>query len=240
MNMKKVNLSFRRGIVALSALFAAAVLFTACTKNKGDNVDVPSAGLMAFNLATDQQSVVVSLSGNLFTSTPLAYTSYTGIYRSIYTGDRDVKSYDYPASTPLASVNYTFEDDKYYSVFFVGRGGQYRNVITMDNFDSLSALSGKAYIRYVNGIADSVNAVNVTVGSMTKPAAYASVSEFMAVDPGDVNIAVSGAGADTSRSINVAAKNVYTVLLSGVPGATDQNKVQIKFVLNGTLTGEGK
>jgi hypothetical protein len=238
--MKKVFLSFRRSIIAASALFAAAVLFTACLKNKDDDMNIPAAGLMAFNLAPDQQSVVVTLNGNILTQTPLAFGSYNGGYQNIYTGERAVESYDYPASSPLATTSYKFEEDKYYSVYVVGTAGKYRNVISFDNFDSLSAISGKAYIRYINGITDSVNAPNVTVAGTSAAAPYASVSEFKAVDPGEVNIAVSGAGVDASRAITVEAKRLYTVLLTGVPGATDATKVQIRFVSNGTLTDEGK
>jgi hypothetical protein len=152
-----------------------------------------------------------------------------------------VESFDYPASKPLDSLNYTFEKDKYYSVFVVGAKGSYRNVVSADNFDSLSATSGNAYIRFVNGITDSVNTPNVTItaGSnvSNENAAYAGVSQFKAVAPGQVSVAVkNGSGIDASRTITLEAKKVYTVLLTGVPGATDDTKVQIRFIQNGTLT----
>src|SRR5215212_9373981 len=109
--MKKVFLSFRKSVIAASALFAAAVLFTSCLKNKNDdNLNVPAAGLMALNLAPDQQSVVVTLNGNLLTQTSLAFGSYNGGYQNIYTGERAVESYDYPASSPLATTSYKFEE----------------------------------------------------------------------------------------------------------------------------------
>ncbi|HYE56224.1 MAG TPA: DUF4397 domain-containing protein [Chitinophagaceae bacterium] len=238
--MKKVFLSFRTSIIAASALFAAAVLFTSCMKNKDDNMNIPAAGLMALNLAPDQQSVVVTLNGNLLTQTPLAFGSYNGGYQNIYTGERAIESYDYPSSSPLATTSYKFDEDKYYSVFVVGTSGKYRNVVSFDNFDSLSSISGKAYIRYINAITDSVNAQNVTVAGVTKAAPYASVSQFVEVNPGEVNIAVNGAGVDATRAITVEAKKVYTVLLTGVPGATDATRVQIRFISNGTLTDEGK
>jgi hypothetical protein len=238
--MKKVSMSSRKSIIAATALFAVAVLFTSCMKNKDNNVDIPAAGLMAFNLAPDQQSVVVTLNGNLLTNAPLAFGNFSGGYQNVYTGEREIKSYDYPANDPLATTSYKFDEKKYYSVFVVGSDDRYRNVVSVDNFDSLSAISGKAYIRYVNGITDSVNAQNVTVAGSSATAPYASVSEFMAVNPGEVNIAVTGAGVDASRAITVEAKRVYTVLLTGVPGATDATKVQIRYVSNGVLTDEGK
>ncbi|HYF30270.1 MAG TPA: DUF4397 domain-containing protein [Chitinophagaceae bacterium] len=244
--MKKVSLSFRRNLFAGIAIVAAAVLFAACTKNNDNNVDVPAAGLMAVNLAPDQRSVVVTLSGNLLTRTPLSYTSYTGGYQNIYIGNRPVQSFDYPASKPLASVDYEFKDDKYYSVFVVGANNSYRNVVVQDNIDSLSAASGQAYIRYVNAITDSVNTPLVTISAggntvVNETATYAGVSEFKAVAPGQLTVAAkNGAAIDASRTIDVAQGRVYTILLSGVPGATDDTKVQIRFIQNGTLTDDGK
>ena len=145
--MKKISLILRRSVMAGSVIAAAAILLTSCMKNKGDNTEIPAAGLMALNLAPDQQSVVITLSDNLLTRIPLAYTNYTGGYQNIYIGNRPVESFDYPSDKALATTDFTFEKDKYYSVFVVGANNSYRNVVTVDNFDSLSATSGNAYIR---------------------------------------------------------------------------------------------
>jgi uncharacterized protein DUF4397 len=242
--MMKVFSNFKRSLFAGFAIVALAVSVTSCMK-KGDSVDTPSAAILTFNLAPDQHSVVVALSGSNVSGSPLGFGSYSGIYRNIYIGNRTVESFDYPDSAPLASVDYNFEKDKYYSAFVVGAAGHYRNVVAVDNFDSLNATSGNAYIRYINAITDSVSspAVSITAGSnpvSNANAAYASVSEFKAVAPGEVTIAVkSGSAIDVNRTITVEAKKVYTVLLVGMPGETDEaKKVQIRFVQNGTLTNE--
>src|SRR5687767_14902766 len=99
----KISLILRRSVIAASVIAAAAVLLTSCMKNKGDNTEIPAAGLMALNLAPDQQSVVVAHSSNLLTRVPLAYTNYTGGYQNIYIGARPVESFDYPSDKPLAS-----------------------------------------------------------------------------------------------------------------------------------------
>ena len=240
--MKKISLILRRSVMAGSVIAAAAILLTSCMKNKGDNTEIPAAGLMALNLAPDQQSVVITLSDNLLTRIPLAYTNYTGGYQNIYIGNRPVESFDYPSDKALATTDVTFEKDKYYSVFVVGANNSYRNVVTVDNFDSLSATSGKAYIRYINAVTDSVNTpvVNITAGGNTivnENATYAGVSQFKAVSPGQISItAKNGANVDASRTIDAAQGKAYTILISGVPGATDDTKVQIRFIQNGTLT----
>ncbi len=243
--MKKVLLNFNRSLFAGFAIIGLAILFTGCMK-KGDDVDIPSAGLMTFNLAPDQQSVVVALSGSTVSRSPMGYTSFSGLYQNIFIGTRNVESFDYPDETPLASTEFNFENEKYYSAFVVGVNGTYRNVVALDNFDSLSSTSGNAYIRYINAITDSVNSPTVTISAggsnvVNDNAAYASVSEFAAVAPGEVSIAVkNGTAIDANRSITVEAKKVYTVLLVGMPGETDDmKKVQIRFIQNGTLTDEG-
>jgi hypothetical protein len=244
--MNKVFSYLRRSMVPLLAVATAGLLFSACLKDKdNDTNDVPAAGLMTFNLAPDQQSVVVTLSNNTLTRTPLAYTNYSGVYQPIYVGNRTVDAFDYPETTPLASTSFNFEQDKYYSLFVVGNNNSYRNVISHDNIDSLSASNGKAYIRYINGITDSVNASTVTISAggsnvVNDNAAYASVSQFTSLNPGEVTIAVKNSnGVDANRNITVEQNKVYTVLLTGVPGETDDSKkVQIKYILNGTLTDE--
>lgn len=244
--MNKILSCLRRMVFPVVAIVVSGLLFTSCLKdNDGDNTNIPAAGLMAFNLAPDQSSLVIQLSGNTLTNAPLAYQSFTGVYQNVYTGNRPVSAFDYPNPTPLVTSSHNFELNKYYSLFVVGVDSNYRNVITTDNFDSLSASSGKAFVRYINAITDSVNAAHVTITSngtavADHNATYTSVSEFAAVNPGEINIAVkSSNGVDVNRTISVEAKKVYTILLSGIPGETNENsKVQIRFVQNGTLTDD--
>lgn len=243
--MNKVILYLRRSLVPVVGVMTAAVLFTACLKDKNNDVNVPASGLMSFNLSPDQQSVVIAIGGNWLTQSPLNFTSYTGVYQNIYTGNREVTSYDYPANDPLAVTSKTFEDGKYYSAFVIGYDDNYRNVVVADNFDSLNASSGKAYVRYINAVADSVNASAVTIAKngsnvVNDNAVFGQVSDFTAIDPGEISIAVrQGSAIDATRNITVEAKKVYTILLVGLPGATDEGKkVQVKFISNGTLTDE--
>jgi hypothetical protein len=200
---------------------------------------------MAFNLAPDKASVVVALSGSSLTNAPLAYTNYTGTYQRIYTGNREVKSYDYNTDSSFASANYNFEANKYYSLFVAGANGAYTNIVTLDNFDSLSSASGKTYVRYINAIPDSTQpTVTITANGtnvISTPAAFSSVSDFTAADPGQVTVAVkNNSTIDANRTISLEQGKVYTILLTGIPGATDTTKaVQIKYILNGSLaTGQ--
>lgn len=246
--MNKILSWFRKGVFPLVMVVVSGLFLASCLKNNnGDYQNIPAAGLMAFNLAPDQQSLLIQLSGNTLTANPLAYQSFTGVYQNIYSGNRSVTSFDYPKPSPLTNSNYSFEQNKYYSLFVVGIDSNYRNVISVDNFDSLSATSGKAYVRYINAITDSVNTANVTITSggnsiVNDNAVYASVSKFREVAPGDINISVKSTnGVDVSRTISVEQKKVYTILLSGIPkDINERTKVQIRFITNGTLSGDVK
>jgi hypothetical protein len=235
----------RKGLVWVLAMLTVGILFTACVKNKDDNMQTPVAGLMAFNLAPDQPSVFVTLGGNSLTQYPLVFTGYTGAYQSIYTGNRSVDTYNSPQNSLIASTSYNFEQNKYYSAFLVGYNNSYRNIVSLDNFDSLSTAQGSAYVRYINAITDSVNKPAVTISSggnnvVNDNAAFGAVSDFKAITPGDISIAIKNTvnAIDTSRIINVVQNKVYTILLTGIPTSTnDSTRVKIRFIENGTLTG---
>jgi len=237
--------SLRRFVVGLTGIVSLSFLLWSCTKfdDVNDN-NTPAARLMSFNLAPDQSGVYITLSGNSLNNTPLAYTSYSGVYQAIFPGERPVQSLSYSGDSALAQVNHVFTADKYYSVFVIGANGHYQNLVTNDNFDSLAANSGKAFVRYVNAIADSSKPL-VTIAAngnnvFSNNASFASASEFAAIDAGDVAVKVNnGSSIDASRNITLEQNKVYTVLLVGTPGAADSTKaVQIKFISNGTVTGQ--
>ena len=241
----KILFSLRRFVTILTGIVSLSMLLWSCTKfNDDNNSNTPAAGLMSFNLAPDQSGVYITLSGNNLSNVPLAYTSYSGVYQAIFPGERPVQSFSYPSDSALAQVNHVFTPDKYYSVFVIGANGHYQNLVTDDNFDSLAAKSGKAFVRYINAIADSSKPL-VTIAAngnnvVSNNASFASVSDFATIDAGDVAVKVnSGSSIDVSRNITLEQNKVYTVLLVGTPGAADPTKaVQIKFISNGTVTDQ--
>ncbi|MEI9946598.1 MAG: DUF4397 domain-containing protein [Chitinophagaceae bacterium] len=227
-------------ISLFSAVAVALLVVTSCKKSDNDNSDIPVAGLVALNLAPDI-SAGITLSGTNITAIPLGYTNYTGGYFRIYPGSREVQTFNANSGSSVASATYNFEQDKYYSLFVVGANNNYRNVITNDNFDSLSGSSNQAYIRYINAIPDSSHpAVTVTVNGSNVAnanAAFASVSEFTAVTPGNVTISVTNGGnINSSRTITTEQRKVYTVLLLGNPASTaSADSVHVRYITNGTL-----
>jgi hypothetical protein len=237
--MKKVLFSFRKSIRVIGAVVLAAGLLTACNKKDAITTHIPASGLMVFNLAPDKDGIGIALSGNLLNSTPLGYTDFNGMYQNIYTGTRDIKSFDMRDSI-FASSTFTFEDNNYYSLFVTGNNGVYQNITVKDDIDS-NATANKAYIRYINAVPDSAApVVSVTSGGASisqAAAAFNTVSNFIPVNAGDVKIAASnGSNISTDRTLAVENGKVYTVLIVGVPGATDnEKKVQIRYVVNGLV-----
>ena len=237
--MKKAFFSFRASIPVVAAAVFAVALLSACNKKDAVTTHIPAAGIMVFNLAPDKDGIGVTLSGNLLNSTPLGYTDFNGNYQSIYTGTRDIQSFDLRDSI-LATSDFTFEDNNYYSVFVTGSNGSYQNIAVKDDIDS-NATADKAYIRYVNAIPDSIApVVSITSGGTNvsqAPAPFNTVSSFIPVNAGDVTIAAAnGSNISTDRILTLENGQVYTVLIVGVPGATDnERKIQIRYVVNGSV-----
>ncbi len=241
--MKKLSSFLRKGFISLAVFLALTFLISACKKTIDTTTQSHAAGLMAFNLTTDQPSIGVALSNNNLTNSPLAYTSYTGGYLGVYTGSRQVTSYDFYSGSTLATGSQVFDDSAYYSLFVVGTNGTYKNVFVKDNLDSLPTTTGDAFVRYVNAITDSTAQPAITISSngtnvFNDNAAFASVSDFKQITPGSISINVKDeATIDSTRNIAVEAGKVYTVLFTGIPNATDASKaVQIKFIQNGVVT----
>lgn len=241
--MKRVFNSLRYVLYPAAGVLFLALFFAACKKDNIENVRTPAAGLMAFNLAVDQTAVGVTLSGNNFTSAPLNYTSYTGGYLSVFTGDREVKSYDFSSGKPLAVSNQVFKDSTYYSLFVVGNKGSYHNIIANDSLKNLVVTSGQAFVRYINAIPDSAITPLVTISSngtsvINRNTPFGNISGFTKVSAGNIIVGVkNGDNIAASRTIVVEDSKAYTILLTGMPGAVDSTKaVQIKFITNGTIT----
>jgi hypothetical protein len=243
--MMKMKISFRALSIFLSVL-SAGILVSSCNKlDDGDDGQAAVSGLMGFNLAVDQQAIVTTLNGNSLSNAPLSYGNYTGTYVAVYSGNRNIRSFSANGGAELATKDVILDTNMYYSTFLLGVNNNYSQLVVHDDFEGMSSTTGKAYLRYIQAI-PGANPVNVLMEAGGTPvfddlAAFGSVTEFASVDPGDLDITLSnGSNIDTSRTISLEAKKVYTVLLMGQPDATDEEKrPQVKFILNGTLPEDG-
>ena len=236
--MKKIK-NISSYVMPLFALALTVLLFTACKKeNPIDYQQPPHANLMAYNLSPEVPAVGFALSGNLLTNTSLGYTSYTGYYLPVYSGNRQIRVIDYYTGTALKTDTASFSDSLYYSTFFMGSFKNLKVVTVRDLLETLTPVAGKAWVRYVNAIPDS-SGISVTVGALNENAAYGSVSAFKQIDAGQVNVAISDTAnnVNANRTITLEASKIYTILLSGIPNATRTEALpQIKFIANGIAT----
>jgi hypothetical protein len=222
-------------------LLFSAVAFSSCKKD--DTPATPTSGLMAFNLIPDSTGpVVFVLDNSTLANSTFSFTNYTGTYLPIYSGTRTLKLYE--GTNPnavLASTTFNYEAKKYYSVFAIGVRGNYQNLVTDDELDSLPSSTGNAFVRYINAIPDSSHPV-VTISAngtdeVKENAPFGKVSDFTQIAPGDISLDVSNDSTiSANRTITVQQNGVYTVLIMGLPGAADTAKaVQIKYIVNGTI-----
>ncbi len=239
-NLKKFNMKkFFLGTMMLAAM---TFLFSACMKNDDSQTAIPAGGLMAFNLSTDADGVGLSLDGNNLVSQPLQYTNYTGTYLPVYTGNRTAWAYDFYSGSALTpQTSFTVVDSQYYSLFVVSADSNFKTVVVNDSLTKLSYDAGHAFVRYINAVADSTLQPQVvfTQGGtalLHELADFAHVSAFSKPEAGNLTVAVSGSnGVDVSRTFEVEANKIYTVLLMGKPGETGDKAVQIKYIVNGTV-----
>jgi hypothetical protein len=235
----KTLLSLRKSLYLLGVCAFTMGLFS-CSHDE-NQVEPTVSGFMAFNLSPDQAVVGISLSGNTL-NTPLPYTNYTGGYLRIFPGQRSTESFDINSGNTLASTTYTYTPGKYYSLFVTGLNGTYTNVIVDDGLDTLSASSGKSYIRYINAIIDSsLSQVIINDGEgdvVSEQAGLNSVSSFVPVNTGSVTISIdNGDKISATRNISLEESKAYTVLFLGNPaGMTPADSIQIRYIENGTLT----
>lgn len=209
---------------------------SACNKNKDEMPRTPAAGFMAFNLALDKPSVGFSLSGSPVTKAPLSYSAFTGVYLPVNVGATEVKSYDYTNNATIATSNANLADSMYYSAFLIGANGNYSNLVVHDDFETVTPVAGKAWIRYINAVPDSTAIPSITIDENTGNAPYGTVSNFSQVDVGNVDISVTNGGSvSANRTITTQENKIYTVLFVGLPNQTDTTKsVMIKYIENGT------
>lgn len=239
--MKKKLFSVLQNKFLYLTLFSV-VIFSACKKSDVNN-NVPTSGLMAFNLIPDSiPPLAFVLNGNSITNSPLSFNNYTGAYLPVYSGPRTLQVYGVNSDSLLATTNYAFEATKYYSAFAIGANGHYKNMIVADNFDSLPTSTGNAFVRYVNAIPDS-SAQTVTISAnetnnVTKPTSFGEVSAFAPFAPGNITVNLSNDSTiSANKTITLEKDKVYTILMTGITHTTDTAKaVQIKYIVNGTLT----
>lgn len=240
--MKIRSLYLRKIFIPVLFVAMSAILFISCKKNRVEEPQ-PAAGLMVYNLIPDLPGVGFAIDGINFLPPPVTYGGYSGPYRAVFPGNRNLETYDIRNSNTLAASPVSLRDSGFYSLFAMGANESYRNVFVEDNLQSIPSGTGNAFVRFVNGIPDSSES-NVLVYSgadevVNTSMKYSNVTGFQPVTPGDVSVNVVSADhlIDASRTVSLKKDGIYTFLLMGIPTAVDTaQEVKITYVQNALVS----
>ena len=240
--MKKLMSLLQKNLLPIMGIFLVVILFGACKKSEVNNTRTPAAGLMAFNLIPNAGGIGVAIGNNSLTPQALYFNNFTGTYKAVYTGDRNLESYSFGSGSTLAKESHNFKDSSYYTVFVMGANDVYSNVFVEDKLASLPKDDKtKTFVRFVNAIPDSTSSTvtiasgaNIIFNGLSK---FKEVSDFKEIPSGDARVQIdNGSTIDTSRTISLDPGKIYTVLLTGIPESTNTDfKVDIKFITNASL-----
>ena len=239
--MQQKIFSFK-SLPTATAFIMAVGLFSACKKSSDDNNNTTdNAGLLPFNLAPGT-SISIGVAGNAIITGALNFPNYTGEYIPVAPGTKIVDSYKFGQKDSVyASTAFEFTANRFYSLFLIGFNGHYKNLVIADRVDSSIIGTSKSYVRYVNAIADSADQhFVVTRGPSTvsdTTLKYTGVGAVRPIDPGELTFSVyDGATVKASKIVTMEANKLYTVILYGIPSATDEtNKVKVAHIINGSL-----
>jgi hypothetical protein len=207
-------------------------LFSSCAKENPVYADIPSARLMAYNLAPDLQEVAFTV-GTVPVSGALRYTEHTVNYVPVEAGDRQLGAFNVNGGVSLASQTAAFSENAEYSAYLIGSNGVYRTVLSLDNNGRSNRSDANAWVRYVHAISGSSNQAEVNIAGQTVQAAYGVVSDYQPLQPGTATVAIrSGDTFETSQTINFEQGKQYSILFVGKAGSTDPQKApQVKLIM---------
>ncbi len=213
------------------AVFAIG-FFSSCAKENPGYADIPSARLMAYNLAPDVPEVAFTV-GTVPISDALAFTEQTINYVPVEAGDRQIGAYNTNGGVALASQTAAFTNNAAYSAFLIGSNGAYRTVVSLDNNGTTNRSASSAWVRYVHAISGSNNPADINVASQIVQADYGAVSDYQSVAPGTATVTIrSGDVFETSKTINFEQGKLYTIMFIGKAGSTNpQMEPQVKLVV---------
>lgn len=214
----------------------------ACNKDKEEdnNPTEPGAKVMFVNATVGADSVraeALQPGGVSFQTgvALLANTGYLGIPAGI---NRTIQFRAASSNLPLGDTAVNLMADQAYTAFSIGTIQTQDLIFTTDN---LSAPTGnRTKIRFVNASNQSFPATFTiqNAGSTTTLAtgiAYKMLTGFSETNPGTVTInAISPVDLNVVSLPNVqlGEGKIYTVVLSGIPGGSGKNNLQLNLMSN--------
>lgn len=244
-------------------LLLVSILFVSCEKNALQlPIDVIASGarVKLIHAAPDTPGIDLYIGNNKFSAfTPTGSTSTfagnpTGVpYNNTFPGNASNYAIVTPGATSLSisapaatstasataigSINATFEDNKYYSVFVAGTGAKPEIFTITDDFSN-AVDQTKYYVRFINLTTGQNYDMGLSNGTMLATnLAYKATSSFIPVDisvsPSFVfRVPGTTANVGTITFTNSIAGRVITVFTRGVAGKTGTPAPGINFYVN--------
>ena len=237
-----LTLGLKRTMLIMGTVVATSLMLSSCSKSN-DTQSTPIAGLIAFNVATDQNGIGITLTGNEFLSSALGYAKYTGGYQAVYTGQQIVRSYSGSTGSTLAQTTNNFDAGKYYTLVVAGANGTYRNLVVEDKYDELTTTNGNVFLRYFNAIPDSSKLTVTITPEGNSPitdanVGFGAISGFKELTPGNVTVSINNGSniVASKKKEGIKSNEVYAVVLAGIPSSTGADSIDVKFALLGDLS----
>ncbi len=208
-------------------LFAAAVLFSSCEKEKTEE---PQAKVKVVHASPDAPGVDLLVDNAKVNSSALPFPANTG-YLNLKAGTRNIKVNASGTTTTVIDADVNFEKNKNYSVFAFNLLSSIQAVVVEDNLASPAA--GKAHIRFFHlspgapavtvGVLDGASFTGVFSNRSFETQTTATAAQaFVPVDAATYNFDVRVAGTSTSvltlNNITLQPGKIYTVFAKGIVG----------------------
>lgn len=204
-------------------LFAAAALFSACSKDD-DNTNVsPDATVKITNALPDAGSVDVFNGQSKLNSTAIAYGDATG-YMNVASGD---VTYDFKSTVSgntVLSAPLTFKKGSY-SLFATGVAADNSTVGVLAEDDLGTPSANHAKIRFVHASTDASSQNFLANDSLLYTAiGYKTVTPFKELAAGTYTLKINDAASGTTTlsmpNVVLQAGKIYTVVAQGLVNAT--------------------
>ncbi len=215
---------------------ALAVIFTAISSCKSTSTATTS--VQVINASPDAGTINFYLSGNLKTTSPVAYGNSSS-YFSTVAGNQTGEIKSAGTGVTLASNPVSLAANSYYSVFVLGQAStnNINYVIATDNLNRPA--EGKAKIRFVHAVSAAPQ-VNLLLNSnvIFSAKAFKSVSDYTEITPGTYSIRATSSDVTSvgvTTAFNQAFENgkIYTIVFKGAIGATtDALKLNLGVMAN--------
>jgi hypothetical protein len=215
---------------ALTAIFAG---ISSCKSSS-----TATTSVQVINVSPDAGTINFFLSGNLKTTSPVAYGNSSS-YFSTVAGNQTGEVKSATTGVSLASNPVSIASDSYYSVFVMGQAltNNINYTIVQDKLNRPT--EGKAKIRFVHAVSAAPQ-VNLLLNSnvIFSAKAFKSVSDYTEITPGTYSIRatssdITSVGVTTAFNQTFENGKIYTIIFKGAVGATtDALKLNLGVMAN--------